>query len=520
MLTNIFNASQTQATAPLSWAATLNFLLKNIHPKYNIGPKIGAGGMAEVYDGELLGDLGFKRRVAIKKMAPQTDGEDEHFNLFFNEANLASKLDHPNIVKITDFFKDASHQFYIVMEYIDGVDLRTLCESSQFTIGESLLVVKSILKALHYAHIGDSINSRPKLIHRDISPHNIMLSRGGVIKLLDFGLAKAVQNTLTDHTGVIRGKVSYMSPEQAKAQPLDARSDLFSLGVVFYELLTGERCFNGQSDAATLSQMLTTRIASPSQYNPNVSKELDHFVLSFLKRDRLERIESAEKALLQIDVFLSTEPNQPLDYEALKTRGNQWSPPISSSQETTLPKTSTSTKTLTHSQNLSIRPSKLAQDTSTASAKSKRTPKKWLLLALMPICAALVASAFLTLGESKPAIDVSSEQPTTKTSPPNKKDAPSAPPKKRKIQPIRVDAVAPKPTERTKNSGTLSFKAKPWAKIYVNKKYIGQTPQLKVKIKGNPVVVEFVNEEYGKRIKEKVFLAPGKHKLLFKNMTR
>ena len=475
--------------------------------------------MAEVYEGELLGDLGFKRRVAIKKMALESDGKDDHFNLFFNEANLASKLDHPNIVKITDFFKDIQHQFYIVMEYIDGIDLRTLCETSTLTIGESLLVIQSILKALTHAHEGDASSARPKLIHRDISPHNIMLSKTGVIKLLDFGLAKALQNTLSDHTGVIRGKVSYMSPEQANAEPLDARSDMFSLGVVFYELLTGDRCFKGTSDAATLSQMLTAIIAPPSQFNPKVSKELDSFVLSFLKRDRDERIGSAKIALSGITDFLSNEPESFLNFDELTRRCSKTSPLPRKNEDADLQKPILPTKTLTHSKNTPLNSSPSSDEAKNASKGKHPHLIKWIFGMLLPITA--FATLFLIIESRSPSKSGEQQHSThnaqklTELSL-NRESLPS------QVNVPQESMASPtiEQKQQTSTLGLLSFKAKPWANIYVNKKFIGQTPQLNIKIKESPVVVEFVNEEYGKRLKKKVHVIPGKTKLLFQDMAK
>lgn len=265
--------------------------------KYRIGERIGGGGMAEVFRAELLGAEGFSRAVAIKRMKRSISADKEFAKLFIAEARLAAKLDHANVVQTLDFSRDEQGCFYLVMELIDGVDLRQLVQTGRVPMTACVFLISEILRALDYAHEMASDGQSVTIVHRDISPHNIMMSWQGAVKIVDFGIAKAIAGSLVSRSGSLKGKVAYMSPEQVHGHTLDGRTDLFAIGIVLHELLTGERLFVGESEAATLSKLLTQPIPLPSSLNDQVPPDLDRVVMKLLDRDRAQRYLRAHDAL-------------------------------------------------------------------------------------------------------------------------------------------------------------------------------------------------------------------------------
>ncbi|RMH45060.1 MAG: hypothetical protein D6689_00785 [Deltaproteobacteria bacterium] len=274
--------------------------------KYRLGERIGGGGMAEVFRATKLGVEGFARPVAIKRMLPALSADDKFAEMFVNEARLASLLLHPNIVAVLDFDRDDQGRLFIVMELVDGKDLRHLAASGPLPIPVSAFIVSQVLRALAYAHELTDGGRPLGMVHRDVSPHNVLLSWDGAVKLSDFGIAKAMGASGASRTGTLKGKVGYMSPEQAHGLPLDGRSDVFAVGIMFHELLTGRRLFGGATEAEVLSRMLAQPIASPRALNPDVPEDVAAACLGMLERDRDRRFASARaalEALLNCDVI-------------------------------------------------------------------------------------------------------------------------------------------------------------------------------------------------------------------------
>ncbi|HUS66776.1 MAG TPA: serine/threonine-protein kinase, partial [Kofleriaceae bacterium] len=271
--------------------------------KYRLGERIGGGGMAEVFEAVLVGAEGFARPVAVKRMIPTLSIDPAFGQMFVNEARIASLLHHANIGAVLDFDRDAEGRYFIVMELIRGLDLRRLADGGRLPVGSAVHIVTEMLRGLDYAHELEHEGRRLGVVHRDISPHNVMLSWDGAVKVVDFGIAKVLAATGVSRTGTIKGKLAYMSPEQAGAAELDGRSDLFSVGVVLHELLTGQRLFRGQTEPEVLARLLTQPIPRPSEIAPDVPAELDRVVMWLLERDREARAPSAHDAL---DALLGT----------------------------------------------------------------------------------------------------------------------------------------------------------------------------------------------------------------------
>ena len=267
--------------------------------QYVIEEHIATGGMADVYKARMMGMEGFQKTVAIKRILGNLTDSDDFVRMFIDEAKLAAQLNHNNIIHIYDLGKvDRSH--YIAMEYIEGHDLRSILElcrqrDVRMPIELALYVTNLLASALDYAHKKHDFEDRALgLVHRDVSPQNVLISFDGDIKLCDFGIAKAASKASHTRSGALKGKLQYMSPEQAWGKDIDHRSDIFSLGLVLYEMLTNEKVFSGTSELSVLEQVRDPIITAPSMKNADVDSEVDRIIFLALNADRDERYQSAE----------------------------------------------------------------------------------------------------------------------------------------------------------------------------------------------------------------------------------
>ncbi|MBK8013712.1 MAG: serine/threonine protein kinase [Deltaproteobacteria bacterium] len=231
--------------------------------RYEILHRIAAGGMAELYLARYLGPSGFEKRCAIKRVLPQHAVNDTFSEMFLNEARVTALFDHPNIAQVFDMGKDDEGRLYIVMEHVNGLNLRQIlrrCQEKGRVLPPELAgwIMAQALDGLAYAHVfREEPSGRPlNLVHRDISPQNILVSREGSVKVVDFGIAKAASIRAQTVAGMLKGKLGYMSPEQAQGDPLDARSDIFCAGICLYELIAGARPFTGVDEFSTLTAIL------------------------------------------------------------------------------------------------------------------------------------------------------------------------------------------------------------------------------------------------------------------------
>ena len=278
--------------------------------QYEILERIAAGGMAELYKAKRTGVEGFQKIVAIKKILPHLADDEDFVTMFADEAKLAAQLNHPNIIHIYDLGKIQAGGYFIAMEYVDGRDLRAIQQSGRdlnipLPVPLAVYIASRVASALDYAHRRrDAEGNDLHIVHRDVSPQNILISYEGDIKLCDFGIAKAASKASKTQSGALKGKIQYMSPEQAWGRPIDRRSDLFSLGVVLHELLTGERLFQGDTDMNVLEKVRNAQAAPPSRSNPEVPHNLDAVVLKALAREPDERYSNASDLLRDLDSVL------------------------------------------------------------------------------------------------------------------------------------------------------------------------------------------------------------------------
>lgn len=280
--------------------------------KYYLLDRIGMGGMAEVFLAVAIGPEGFQRRLVIKRMLPHLSKDGSFVRMFIDEAKLCGMLSHPNLVQIFEF-GEIDESFFIAMEHVDGQTLfavrnKLIEMDRRAPVAASLDIARQVCLGLHYAHSLESTTGQPLgIVHRDVSPSNIMLSYHGVVKILDFGIARLNEELRETKTqaGTMKGKLSYMSPEQVRMENVDGRSDVFAVGIVLHELLTGRRLFKSTSDLSGAKLVLEAPIPLPSSVNPDVPASVDPIVMRALERNLEARYQTAGDMAEDLEKALS-----------------------------------------------------------------------------------------------------------------------------------------------------------------------------------------------------------------------
>jgi Protein kinase domain len=266
--------------------------------RYHLLRKLAVGGMAEIYLARVSGAGGFEKNVVLKRILPQLAESDEFFAMFMDEARIAATLQHPNLVHIYDAGQ-AGTDYFIAMEHLDGADLHTvrrvLAERKEnLPLQHAIFIVSAVAAGLHYAHEKLGLDGRPlHIVHRDVTPQNVFLTREGGVKLVDFGIAKATNRKSTTSYGTLKGKLAYMSPEQCRAEPVDRRSDVYALGILLYELTAGRRPHPGTSEYELLREIVEGEVPPPSQVKPDYPADLEPIAMRALARDRADRYPNA-----------------------------------------------------------------------------------------------------------------------------------------------------------------------------------------------------------------------------------
>ncbi len=283
--------------------------------RYCLIERIGRGGMAEVFRAVAEGVEGFRRVFVIKRLRPEKSASVELTRMFCDEARLSALLHHPNIVQVYDFGQ-IHGTYFLAMEYLRGKDLAVVMKAiravkSAVAAPIAAHIAHQVATGLHYAHTLARVDAKPLgIVHRDVTPSNIMLQRTGAVKVLDFGIAQATNLARQVETGGgrVKGKLAYLSPEQVRLEELDARSDVFALGVVLWEMLTGQRLFVAENDFLTMRGVLTQPIPAPSSKRPSVPAALDAIVARALERERARRYASAQDLAEDLERFLQEAP--------------------------------------------------------------------------------------------------------------------------------------------------------------------------------------------------------------------
>ncbi len=283
---------------------------KNQLGAYQLLGLIARGGMAEIYKAKKKGVKGFEKVIAIKKILSGYGEDNSYIEMFVDEAKIAAELSHPNIVQIYDFGKKDDY-YFIAMEYVMGKDLRLILRKlkerdEKLPVELSVYIIIKILEALEYAHSAkDSKGKELKIVHRDVSPPNILVSYNGDIKLTDFGVSKA---TIKEHqtiSGALKGKLLYMSPEQAKGEKdIDFRSDIFSAGIILFELVTGEKLFLDSTEMGVLKKVQEGKIVKPSEFDPEIDKDLERIILKSLEIDINKRYQNAAEMIKDLEEYI------------------------------------------------------------------------------------------------------------------------------------------------------------------------------------------------------------------------
>lgn len=275
--------------------------------RYQLQKKIAVGGMAELYLAQVSGVGGFQKQVVVKRILPQLAESEELFRMFLDEARIAATLDHPNVVQVYDSCEE-NGEYFMAMEYLDGTDLRTLRKvlaDSELAIPweHAIYIISNIAAGLHYAHEKCDFSGDPLgIVHRDVTPHNIFLTCDGVVKLVDFGIAQAQGRMTETAIGTLKGKLAYMSPEQCRGEPLDRRSDIYSLGIILYELTTGRRIYRSSTEFDLMNEIVDGNIRKPSALMEYPGL-LEKIVLRCLRRDPSERYQTAQELQAALESF-------------------------------------------------------------------------------------------------------------------------------------------------------------------------------------------------------------------------
>jgi serine/threonine protein kinase len=267
--------------------------------------------MAEVFLGSTVGAEGFSRRVAIKRVLPGFSENPAFAKMFIDEARISSRLVHPNIVSVLDFDRDPEGRLYLVMELVEGKDLDALVSSGPLPVPLVIYLIAEVLRGLGHAHdlpvVDDAmlsgsqtLRSMRGIVHRDVSPHNVLLSWEGTVKVSDFGIAKARTASAATASVFIKGKPAYMSPEQANGESLDGRSDLFAVGIMLWEMLIGRRLFVGEDTRTTLAAVLFGQVPRPRSLRGDVPKDVERVTMKLLERELPARYATAEDAIREL----------------------------------------------------------------------------------------------------------------------------------------------------------------------------------------------------------------------------
>ena len=285
--------------------------------KYTLLRRIAQGGMAEIFlaiqRSVLPGsEKPFEKLIVIKRILPELNGDKQFVDMLLHEAQIAAKLGHPNIVQVFDA-GEIDGRYFIAMEHVHGEDLRSIVRQMkkkdvlEFSIEHAIAIVLGACAGLSHAHEKRGLDGAPLgIVHRDVSPQNIVVTFDGDVKVVDFGIARSEARRSEENTqsGKLKGKVPYMSPEQARGEPLDPRSDLFSLGTILFELTTGKRLFKGQSEFETLKLICDREYPRPSEVKPGYPADLEPIVMKALAKDVEQRYASGRELQADLEAFV------------------------------------------------------------------------------------------------------------------------------------------------------------------------------------------------------------------------
>lgn len=507
--------------------------------RYRLIRQLAVGGMGEVFLAQHQGPAGFSKPVVIKRILPHLAWDEGFVEMFLHEARVAAGLSHPNIVQIFDLGREEDG-YFIAMEYVQGHSLRALLrEQVKRGVSSSPLhvarICSQVLRALHYAHHQKDERGRPRsVIHRDVTPENILVSFEGAVKLADFGLAKASGSVLTTRPGTLKGKYGYMAPEQLERSQVEPRSDVYAVGVVAYELLAGQRPFTGESDMA-VAYAIVHHSASPlREHRPDVPEELERIVMKALAKRPEERFESAGAMADALEELIARSGRVFGGKEIAELMERVFGAPVPLSLELS-GSVARETTAVVAAEDLTQLDRPLPE--------MRRRPS-WRLWALVGLAAVAVGSAVALVvrsaGASRPS--ASSAQPSVAVSPapiPAEpapvpvEPAPELPKPPAAEVAVRTGAAAPERSRRTQYTptavraertsrqrerlaarkaepGKVVFKIRPWAEVFLGEKRLGMTPLPPVELPAGTHTLTLRNHELGVSRRVKVVVPSGR----------
>ncbi len=433
--------------------------------RYRLIRKLATGGMAEVFLARASWPMGFQKTLVLKRILPHMAGDPRFVEMFLSEARLAAQLSHPHIVQSFEFGEDQG-QYFLVMEYIDGPSLHVLIHRAHQK-GCALLpavcarLVASACEALAFAHdFADPETGQPLgLVHRDISPDNILLTRQGNVKVVDFGIAKAAGQHHRTQTGIIKGKLAYMAPEQVRAQPLDRRVDVYALGAVLYQLLTGSKPFDATDEAALMRAILFDPPVPAVRRRPDLPNALQEILAVALAKDPEQRYPDCTRFQTALEEFILSQ-GKPVSAHQVARLVAQ----VSSTGGEPPPRKSTG--------------SSVSRDR----ARPRRVRAGAVLL-LMAV--AILGWGVLSWGMNLPEVN------------------PTPPP-----TPQRVEV----------GTGSVEFRIRPYATIFLDGNRLGETPLPRIEKPAGRYTVEVVNAELGKTVTRSIQVSAGQTTLVTVNL--
>jgi serine/threonine protein kinase len=490
--------------------------------KYALLRKIASGGMAEVFLAKQVGLDGFEKLVVLKRILPHLAHQPEYVRMFLDEAKTAADLRHSNLVGTFEIGEDHG-VYFMVMEFLYGQDVRTVYKTAiaqkvevplHFTVG----ILIDACAGLHYAHTKRDLSGKKLgIVHRDISPQNMIVTYEGETKIVDFGIAKAAHQKTETASGVLKGKYSYMSPEQAMGQHTDHRTDIFALGIVLFEMTTLRRLFRKESEALTLRGIVECQVPLPSSFVPSYPKVLERIVMRALAKDKEERYQSCQDLRVDLEDFLAQQrvAHSPprLGHFMRQLFQDRIEKEKSLSAEDT-----DALSALFWTGSYSASNPKTKEKVDTISTRIDALPKRrrsWAGQATLALLFFGIASLFVTLawfGNNSPKVEQLSAL--------NKAHAPSVDdffeletrslPQK---PPIAPAVPAPKPKQKIE-FGRLKVVVKPWAEVYLDDVKIGATPFAAKKLPEGTYQIRLENPKLQKKLTQSITITPGRDTLV------
>ena len=515
--------------------------------RYEVVRKIGKGGMAEIFRALMRGPGGFQKEVCIKRILPKLCKHPGFEAMFLDEARIAATLQHTNIVQVFDFDRDENGNYFIVMELIDGPSLKTaqvraLELGRTFEIAFAAAVAQSVLMALHHAWMKKIEGKRMRVVHRDLSPHNILVSGEGEIKITDFGIAKAINSAVRTQTGVIKGKAAYMSPEQAAGRKADRRSDLYSLGVILWEVLAGRRLWgSGPYGKGRPAHEERSGVAFLPELRGDVPRAFGLFVDGLLRVDPDKRPSSALEAL-EIMEESGTAPLSPIGVKRVLDElgyGGSAAPETDGTGDREYAQSGIGCALTPTGRGASSTLRQISALTTVAEGGPSVPKRQWTLsgirlpvmgLAVLALAAASVVtfSFMKSSGDSAAGPGTAAMRGAAITA-----AAAAAPP----MEPAAADMIAAAAAvqaeaqaqelegkestiKKAHPTGRISINVRPWALVIIDKKKSGYTPLRNHELQAGGHTIVIRNPKLDKEKVYKVKIEAGKEKEIFLDFTK